>query len=175
MTGRPSTFRVGGEFDAPRKRTCADAGIDARHWQAPATVESRYSVPGQTQREETIMPVMSGFGALEKLPWERINDKIERRVLAGKHGMIVWWKIKAGAHAGAHQHPHEQIVWMLKGKMDFRIGNERRSMVAGDVAVIPGNTEHEGFFPEDTEVVDIFAPPREDFLAGGTPAYMRAP
>jgi DNA-binding transcriptional LysR family regulator len=47
------------------------------------------------------MPVISGFGALEKLPWERINDKIERRVLAGKHGMIVWWKIKAGAHAGA--------------------------------------------------------------------------
>jgi quercetin dioxygenase-like cupin family protein len=119
------------------------------------------------------MPVMSGFGALEKLPWERINDKIERRVLAGKHGMIVWWKIKAGAHAGAHQHPHEQIVWMLKGQMDFRIGNERRSMVAGDVAVIPGDTEHEGSFPEDTEVVDIFAPPREDFLAGGTPAYMR--
>ena len=102
---------------APHKRTCADAGIDARHWQAPATVESRYSVPGQTQREETIMPVMSGFGALEKLPWERINDKIERRVLAGKHGMIVWWKIKAGAHAGAHQHPHEQIVsaWATSG------------------------------------------------------------
>ena len=56
------------------------------------------------------MPLMFGFGALEKLPWERINDKIERRVLAGKHGMIVWWKIKAGAHAGAHRHPHEQIV-----------------------------------------------------------------
>jgi len=106
---------------------------------------------------------------------ERINDKIERRVLAGKQGMIVWWKIKAGAHAGAHHHPHEQIVWMLKGKMDFRLGNERRSMIGGDVAVIPGNVEHEGFFPEDTEVVDVFAPPREDFLAGGTPSYMRAP
>ena len=100
------------------------------------------------------MPLMSGFGALEKLPWERINDKIER---PGKHGMIVWWKIKAGAHAGAHRHPHEQIVWMLKGKMDFRIGNEQRSMIGGDVAVIPGDIEHEGFFPEDTEVVDVFA------------------
>jgi quercetin dioxygenase-like cupin family protein len=76
--------------------------------------------------------------------------------------MIVWWKMKAGAHAAAHRHPHEQIVWMLKGKMDFRIGNDRKSMVSGDVAVIPGNTEHEGIFPEDTEVIDIFAPPRED-------------
>ncbi len=39
-------------------------------------------------------------------------------------------------------------------------------MSPGDVAVIPGNVEHEGIFPEDTEVIDIFAPPREDFLAG---------
>ena len=121
------------------------------------------------------MAVMSGFGALAGLPWERINDKIERRVLTGSQGMIVWWKIKAGAHAAAHRHPHEQIVWMLNGRMDFCIGSDRRPMLGGDVAVIPGNVEHEGFFAEDTEVVDVFAPPREDFLAGGTPSYMRAP
>jgi quercetin dioxygenase-like cupin family protein len=53
---------------------------------------------------------------------------------------------------------------MLKGQMDFRIGNERHSMSAGDVAVIPGDTEHEDFFPEDTEVVDVFSLPREDLL-----------
>ena len=41
------------------------------------------------------MPAMSSFGALAELPWERITDKIERRVLAGKQGMIVWWKMKA--------------------------------------------------------------------------------
>jgi hypothetical protein len=40
------------------------------------------------------MPVMSGFGALAGLPWERITDKIERRIL--EQGMIVWWKMKAG-------------------------------------------------------------------------------
>jgi hypothetical protein len=64
---------------------------------------------------------------------------------------------------------------MLKGRMDFRIKNDRRSMIAGDVAVIPGNVEYEGFFPEDTEVINVFSPPREDFFAGGTPSYMRAP
>jgi quercetin dioxygenase-like cupin family protein len=121
------------------------------------------------------MPVMSAFGTLPGLPWERVTDKIERRMIAGKQGMMVWWKIKAGAHAASHQRPNEQIVWMLKGRMDFRIRNDRQSMIAGDVAVIPGNVEHEGFFPEETEVVDVFAPPREDFLAGGTPSYMRAP
>ena len=74
------------------------------------------------------MPVISGFGELAGLPWEYINDKIERRVLAGKQEMIVWWKVKAGARAAPHKHAHEQIFWMLKGRMDFRIGNERRAM-----------------------------------------------
>jgi quercetin dioxygenase-like cupin family protein len=120
------------------------------------------------------MPVLSGFGALVDLPWERITDKIERRVLAGRQGMIVWWRMKAGAHTAAHQHPHEQIVWMINGKMDFRIGSEKRSMAAGDVAIIPGNVEHEGFFPEDSDVIDIFAPPREDFLTRDVPPYMRS-
>jgi quercetin dioxygenase-like cupin family protein len=58
---------------------------------------------------------------------------------------------------------------MLKGKMEFRLGNERRTCGPGDVVVIPGGVEHEAF----TEVIDVFAPPRADFLAGGTPAYMR--
>ena len=118
------------------------------------------------------MPVISGFGALAELPWERVTDKIERRVLAGQQGMIVWWKMKAGAHAATHQHPHEQIVWMLKGKMEFRLGPEQRVCSQGDVAVIPGGMEHEAWFREDAEVIDFFAPPRDDFLLGGKPAYM---
>jgi quercetin dioxygenase-like cupin family protein len=121
------------------------------------------------------MPVITGFAAFGDLPWEHVTDKIERRVLAGQQGTIVWWKMKAGAHAAAHQHPHEQIVWMIKGRMDLRIGSNSRSMTAGDVAAVPSNKEHEGVFPEDTEVVDIFSPPREDFLAGGVPTYLRAP
>ncbi len=118
------------------------------------------------------MTVMFGFKQLAALPEERITDKLSRRVLSGKQGMIVWWDVKAGAVSAAHTHPHEQIVWVLKGKLELRIGDERRSMSAGDLAVIPGGVEHEGFFPEDAEVVDMFAPPRADFLAGGTPAYM---
>ena len=61
---------------------------------------------------------------------------------------------------------NEQIVWMLKGKMEFRLGSEQRVCGPGDVVVIPGGSER--WFREDTEVIDFFAPP----LLGGKPAYM---
>jgi quercetin dioxygenase-like cupin family protein len=119
------------------------------------------------------MPKLSGFGSLATIAEEQVTDKIRRRLVAGDQCMLVVWQMAAGAHAAAHKHPHEQIFWMLKGRMDFRLGNEKRSCGPGDVAVIPGGVEHEAWFPEDTEVVDIFAPPREDFLTGDAPAYMR--
>src|SRR5262245_37150183 len=115
------------------------------------------------------MPKFAGFASLAALPEERITGKISRRIAAGEQGMIVWWSIKAGAHVAAHRHPHEQIVWMLKGRMEFRLGDERRSCGPGEIAVIPADVEHEAFFAEDTEVIDVFSPPREDFLAGGVP------
>jgi hypothetical protein len=56
--------------------------------------------------------------------------------------------------------------------MEFRLGSEQRVCSQGDVVVIPGGAEHEAWFLEDTEVIDFFAPPREDFLLGGKPTYM---
>ena len=119
------------------------------------------------------MPKLSGFTSLAILPLERVTDKISRRIAAGEQGMIVWWSMKAGAHAAAHKHSNERIAWMLSGKMEFRLSDKRRTCGPGDVVVIPGGVEHEAFFPEDTEVIDVFSPPREDFLAGRLPAYMK--
>jgi quercetin dioxygenase-like cupin family protein len=113
----------------------------------------------------------TGFSAFASIPEEQIGDKSTRRVLAGDQAMIVWWGIGAGVHVEAHSHPNEQIVWMLKGRMEFRIGTERRMCGPGDIAVIPGGVEHEAWFHEDTEVIDVFSPPREDFLGGGKPVY----
>ena len=85
---------------------------------------------------------------------------------------MVYWRMKAGAHAAAHQHPQEQFVWLIRGAIRLRIGAEERTINPGDIAVIPGGVDHEAFFPEETEVIDFFAPVREDFLSGGVPSYM---
>src|SRR5262245_46779043 len=86
--------------------------------------------------------------------------------------MIVWWSIAAGVHVEPHRHGNGQIVWMLKGKMEFVLGSEQRVCGQGDVVVIPGGTEHEAWFREDTEVIDFSTPPRNDFLLGGKPTYI---
>lgn len=121
------------------------------------------------------MPItaVKGYLSLDKIPEEQVTPLISRKIVTGEKEMVVFWKMKAGAHAAAHRHPHEQVSLMLSGKMEFRLGNEKRTCGPGDVVVIPSGVEHEAYFPEDTEVIDIFSPPREDFLAGGTPAYMR--
>jgi len=118
------------------------------------------------------MPVIAGFDKLTSVPEEQITDKIGRRVICGEQGTLVYWRMKAGARAAAHKHPHEQFAWIIKGTMEFRIGAEKRTVKPGDIVVIPGGVEHEGYFPEDTEVIDFFAPVREDFLTGETPSYM---
>jgi quercetin dioxygenase-like cupin family protein len=119
------------------------------------------------------LAAMKGFLSLDTVPEEQVTPLIRRRIVTGEKEMIVFWRMKAGAHAAAHRHPHEQIFFMLSGKMEFRLGDEKRTCGPGEAGVIPGGVEHEAWFTEDTEVIDVFSPPREDFLAGGTPAYMR--
>jgi quercetin dioxygenase-like cupin family protein len=71
------------------------------------------------------MSELTGFGSFAALHEERLSEKISRRILSGSQGMAVWWSIGAGVHVEPHSHANEQIVWMLKGKMEFRLGSEQ--------------------------------------------------
>jgi quercetin dioxygenase-like cupin family protein len=112
------------------------------------------------------VPVTKGFVNLERIPEEKVSDQIARRIVTGEKEMLVFWRMKAGAHAAAHKHPNEQIFWLLSGKMEFRLGGETKTCGPGDLGVVPAGVEHEAWFPEDAEVIDIFSPPREDFYTG---------
>ena len=97
---------------------------------------------------------------------EQVADGIVRQMVTAEKMMFVRWRFGSGLHVPAHRHPNEQIAYMLKGVMELRIDRERRRLVPGQVCWIPGNVEHEAWFPEEAEVVDIFSPPRQDFLTG---------
>src|SRR3954469_22379778 len=71
--------------------------------------------------------------------------------------------LAAGAVVAAHQHPHDQLSYVISGEVEFTIGAETRVMRAGMVALIPGGTPHGCRALTACRLVDAFTPVREDY------------
>ena len=74
------------------------------------------------------------------------------------------FSLKKGSVIPRHKHPHEQTGYMISGRMMFTIGTERFEAEPGDSWNIPGNVEHNVEVLEDTVVIEVFSPAREDYL-----------
>ena len=94
-------------------------------------------------------------------------------MIVGTKEMLVRWELNKGALVARHSHPHEQIVVMVDGKLRLIVGDVETIMERDDIVIIPPNTPHEAHALADTVVIDIFSPPREDFLSGIRPAYLQ--
>jgi quercetin dioxygenase-like cupin family protein len=111
----------------------------------------------------------------EDLPAEPLKGGISRRLICGKGVMIAHVYLKKGDDVPRHSHVNEQITYILEGALQFWLGPEGDREVtvrAGEVLVIPSNLEHRALALEDTLDVDVFNPPRQDWL-NGTDAYLR--
>ena len=96
---------------------------------------------------------------------ETLFGSLTKRLAAYGGGlMAVQVHLPEGSVAPEHQHPHEQITYVIHGRVSYRIGQETSELVGGDSAYVPGDTGHEVTALEDTLVVDVFSPQREDFL-----------
>ena len=74
--------------------------------------------------------------------------------------------IEAGSNLPVHQHPHEQITYILEGRLDMTIGGELHSLTAGMYYVIPSNVPHGAVAITACKVIDVFSPVREDYKTG---------
>ncbi len=106
---------------------------------------------------------------LKHIPWsqverERLNDTIEREMLHGDKLMLARVFMKKGAHVPKHQHHNEQVTYILEGALKFAIDGKEIVVKAGEVLCIPSNMPHEAWAVEDTLDLDVFTPPREDWL-----------
>lgn len=86
--------------------------------------------------------------------------------------MIAHVYLAKGAIVPEHAHENEQITYILEGKLRFTLGAETVDVGAGEVLTIPPNLPHAAEALEDTVDVDVFTPPREDWLSGAD-AYLR--
>jgi quercetin dioxygenase-like cupin family protein len=113
------------------------------------------------------------FGKWAELPQTDMTPKIHRRLVSGEKVMSVYFTLDKGAIIAEHKHPHEQITHIISGKIEFNVNGEKKVMGSGEFVYIPGDVPHSAVILEDTINIEVFGPPREDFLSNTPPAYMK--
>lgn len=106
---------------------------------------------------------------------ERLNDRLSRRIITADRAMLTHVYLDKGAVVPMHSHENEQITYVISGVLRFWIEDEDSEPIdvrAGEVLVLPSWVPHKAIALEDTLDVDIFTPPRQDWL-DGTDAYLR--
>jgi len=109
----------------------------------------------------------------DDLPETPMASRIGRRMVSGDKMTVVMLNLTQGATVGQHQHPHEQLIYVLSGKIAFESNDGKRILGSGDVVHLPSNVPHGGIALEDTVTLEIFSPPREDFLTNAPLDYMQ--
>ena len=110
------------------------------------------------------------------IPEERVTDDISRKLITGDQMMLAHVYLKKDALVPQHSHHNEQLTYIISGALHFAIGANREREVtvrAGEVLHIPSNVPHEARALEDTLDVDVFSPPRQDWLDGTDSYFLR--
>ena len=108
----------------------------------------------------------------ESVPLEVMSEMISRKVISGEKAMVAQVFLKKGAVVPEHRHESEQITYILEGALKFAIDGKEIVVRAGEVLCIPSTMPHEAWALEDTVDLDVFDPPREDWL-NKTDNYLR--
>ena len=114
---------------------------------------------------------------LQHIPWssiplEDLNPLLQRRFVCGQSVMLAQVLIKKGCVVPEHSHHNEQITHVLEGALKFWIDGKIVVVNAGDVLVIPPHMPHKAEALEDTVDMDVFTPPRADWI-NKTDQYLR--
>jgi quercetin dioxygenase-like cupin family protein len=115
------------------------------------------------------MPTQSGvrFFRWTDMPKETVTDQLSRRLITGDRMMLAHVYLDRGCIVPKHAHENEQLTYILEGALHFWIGEDEGEEIvvrAGEVLHIPSNVPHKALALEDTLDVDVFSPPREDWL-----------
>ena len=111
----------------------------------------------------------------EDMPKEQLSDSLSRRLVTADRMMLAHVYLNKGCVVPKHAHENEQLTYILEGALHFWIGEngeEEVTVRSGEVLVIPSNVPHKAEALEDTLDVDVFSPPRQDWL-DKTDDYLR--
>jgi len=103
---------------------------------------------------------------------EQLSPLVTRQFVVGTKTMLARLVLKKGAFVPMHHHMHEQMSHVLEGALEFRVGGKAVAVRAGEILCIPPHVPHEVTVLEDSVALDIFNPPRQDWIDGDD-AYLR--
>ncbi len=105
----------------------------------------------------------------DALAWERVRDGVQRKIFSGEGATVSLNRLQPGHEPRPHSHPHEQIVYIIEGQIDFHVGNDGavHRLGPGGLLVLPPDIEHYGVVVGDVPVLnlDIFTPKRDEYLS----------
>ena len=107
------------------------------------------------------------FYRWDSMKRERVSDMLERRLITGDRMMLAHVYLKKGCIVPKHSHENEQLTYILEGALKFWIGDDESEEItvrAGEVLLIPSQVPHKAEALEATLDVDVFSPPRQDWL-----------
>jgi quercetin dioxygenase-like cupin family protein len=113
--------------------------------------------------EQSTTPLATHHRWAEIAP-EPMNPQLTRQYVSGEKGMVARIMLKKGCVVPEHSHPNEQIAMILSGALEFIVDGKSIIVRAGELIVLPPNVPHSATALEDTEDIDFFAPPRQDWL-----------
>jgi quercetin dioxygenase-like cupin family protein len=122
-------------------------------------------------------PVAAPAAALQYIPWhtiplEDLNPLLQRQFVVGQEIMLARVLLKKGCIVPEHSHHNEQLTYIVEGALKFYIDGKEIVVHAGEVLCIPGNMPHKAEAMEDTVDLDVFTPPRADWI-NKTDQYLR--
>ena len=112
------------------------------------------------------------FCIADNMEWEDLGGGVSRKFLGWDNQiMMVKVKFEKGAEGSPHQHFHTQATYCVEGKFEFTIGDQKKTVNAGDGVYIPPNLMHGALCIDEGILIDVFSPVREDFLDGSGVSY----
>ena len=122
-----------------------------------------------TRAKRAVIKHAAGTATLQYIPWhtiplEELNPLLQRQFVVGQEIMVARVLLKKGCIVPEHSHHNEQLTYILDGALKFWIDGKEIVVHAGEVLCIPAHMPHKAEAMEDTVDLDVFTPPRADWI-----------
>lgn len=133
--------------------------------------------PAHSGKRRAVTKHSAASVPMQYVPWhtvalEELNPLLQRQFVVGQEIMLARVLLKKGCIVPEHSHYNEQLTYILDGALKFWIDGKEIVVNAGEVLCIPANMPHKAEAMEDTIDLDVFTPPRADWI-NKTDQYLR--